>query len=49
MTIRIDRAALVRGACNGPYERVTDETGRGVTCRCKTQSKIDVSFHPSRP
>ncbi|WP_179250132.1 MULTISPECIES: hypothetical protein [Burkholderia] len=49
MTIRIDRAARVRGAGNGPYERVTDETGHGVTCRCKAQSTIDVSFHQSRP
>ncbi|WP_156814630.1 MULTISPECIES: hypothetical protein [Burkholderia] len=49
MTIRIDRAALVRSACNGPYEGVTDETGRGVMYRCRTQSKIDVSFYRSRP
>ncbi|WP_175968163.1 hypothetical protein [Burkholderia sp. BCC0322] len=35
--------------CNGPYEGVTDETGRGVMYRCKTQSKIDVSFYRSRP
>lgn len=49
MTIRIDRAARVRGAGNGPYERVTDETWHGVTCRCKAQSTIDVSFHQSRP
>ncbi|PXX40472.1 MULTISPECIES: hypothetical protein [Burkholderia] len=35
--------------CNGPYEGVTDETGRGVMYRCKTQSKIDVSFYQSRP
>ncbi|OXI29717.1 hypothetical protein CFB89_20840 [Burkholderia sp. AU16741] len=35
--------------CNGPYEGVTDETGRGVMYRCKTQSRIDVSFYPSRP
>ncbi|WP_175924960.1 hypothetical protein [Burkholderia cepacia] len=35
--------------CNGPYEGTTDETGRGVMYRCKTQSKIDVSFYSSRP
>ncbi|AOI75610.1 hypothetical protein [Burkholderia sp. NRF60-BP8] len=35
--------------CNGPYEGVTDETGRGVMYRCKTQSRIDVSFYRSRP
>ncbi|NTZ83735.1 hypothetical protein FCJ61_12170 [Burkholderia metallica] len=35
--------------CNGPYEGVTDETGRGVMYRCKARSKIDVSFYQSRP
>ncbi|MFJ1209421.1 hypothetical protein [Burkholderia pyrrocinia] len=46
---RIPFAAYKVTGCNGPYEGVTDETGRGVMYRCKTPSKIDVSFHQSRP
>ncbi|VWC65713.1 hypothetical protein BLA50215_00147 [Burkholderia lata] len=46
---RIPFATYKVTGCNGPYEGVTDETGRGVMYRCKTQSKIDVSFYQSRP
>ncbi|WP_175941772.1 hypothetical protein [Burkholderia pyrrocinia] len=46
---RIPFAQYEVTGCNGPYEGVTDETGRGVMYRCKTRSKIDVSFHQSRP
>ncbi|WP_322088761.1 hypothetical protein [Burkholderia sp. BCC1999] len=46
---RIPFAQYKVTGCNGPYEGVTDETGRGVMYRCKTQSKIDVSFYQSRP
>lgn len=46
---RIPFAAYKVTGCNGPYEGVTDETGRGVMYRCKTPSKIDVSFYQSRP
>ncbi|QVN22125.1 hypothetical protein [Burkholderia pyrrocinia] len=46
---RIPFAAYKVTGCNGPYEGVTDETGRGVMYRCKTQSTIDVSFYQSRP
>ena len=45
---RIPFAQYKVTGCNGPYEGVTDETGRGVMYRCKTQSKIDVSFYQSR-
>ncbi|WP_423368884.1 hypothetical protein [Burkholderia sp. LMG 32019] len=46
---RIPFAKYKVTGCNGPYDGVTDETGRGVMYRCKTQSKIDVSFDRSRP
>ncbi|TDA48230.1 hypothetical protein [Burkholderia pyrrocinia] len=46
---RIPFAAYKVTGCNGPYEGVTDEAGHGVMYRCKTPSKIDVSFHQSRP
>lgn len=46
---RIPFATYRISGCNGPYEGVTDETGRGVMYRCKTKSKIDVSFQQSRP
>jgi len=46
---RIPFATYKVNGCNGPYDGVTDETGRGVMYRCKTQSKIDVSFYQSRP
>ncbi|MDN7585331.1 hypothetical protein [Burkholderia seminalis] len=46
---RIPFAPYKITGCNGPYEGVTDETGRGVMYRCKTQSRIDVSFDRSRP
>ncbi|OXI37059.1 hypothetical protein [Burkholderia aenigmatica] len=45
---RIPFAQYKVTGCNGPYEGVTDETGRGVMYRCKTQSKIEVSFYQSR-
>ncbi|MDN7930442.1 hypothetical protein QZM52_03950 [Burkholderia metallica] len=45
---RIPFAQYKVTGCNGPYEGVTDETGRGVMYRCKTPSKIDVSFYQSR-
>ncbi|VWC11373.1 hypothetical protein BLA23254_05305 [Burkholderia lata] len=46
---RIPFAQYKVTGCNGPYEGVTDETGHGVMYRCKTQSKIAVSFYQSRP
>ncbi|MBY8603694.1 hypothetical protein K7N18_02515 [Burkholderia arboris] len=46
---RIPFAQYKVTGCNGPYEGVTDETGRGAMYRCKTPSKIDVSFYRSRP
>ncbi|MCA8292438.1 hypothetical protein LGN19_01405 [Burkholderia sp. AU30198] len=45
---RIPFAQYKVTGCNGLYEGVTDETGRGVMYRCKTQSKIEVSFYQSR-
>ncbi|RQS21564.1 hypothetical protein DIE03_31395 [Burkholderia sp. Bp8992] len=46
---RIPFAQYKVTGCHGSYEGVTEETGRGVMYRCKTQSRIDVSFHQSRP